>query len=180
MGFLRKLFARKDPFSEPCQCGGQVAAMLAPERESELSESRPVCVACLKPLAADALQTIGTGWVVVRPFSDAGCYVPYLLGELGDMDPWPSHLERLLPSSRDSCASCGAKTGGILWIETQQDASLRAFQDDRNWSDGRRGRVLCADCLAGLVTQTLSARGCKVWELVLPSGDPGVWLPWGY
>jgi hypothetical protein len=153
---------------------------VARERELDYSQGEAFCLACLSPKISQALKGATGGWVVVQPFADARCYVPYTLQELKEYAPWCLRLEQLLGEGGERCERCGAEVKGLSWLATTPDSSLRAMQLEGNWFNDKSAAPQCADCLTLSLITTFRGRNMRLGELVLPRAGPGAWLPWGY
>jgi len=174
------LFKGVNPFEKPCGCGRDSRVRLAPEREFDFRTGEVYCLTCLEPPVKKALSQVSAGYVVVQPYRDAPCLVPYQLDELPDLTNWPSRLGELAAGTAQSCHNCGAPARGLSWMVTEEKQSLGAMQDDLRWFDRREAMACCAGCLTGLLLRTLEERDLRLQEVVLPGAGPGVWLPWAY
>ena len=186
---LRRLFARRDPLKQPCGCGRDATVLLSSEREEFLDAAAPYCLSCLAPVLRRAVSQSTDRWLAVQPFRGAPCYVPFTLGEISDFEApegWPQDLAALLSglgARCDRCAGCG-RCGGVAgrwgWVTTAETASLADLQNEPQWFRNRAVTDMCETCVADAVLDSMRERRIKLYELVLPTAGPGVWLPWGY
>jgi|WetSurMetagenome_2_1015567.scaffolds.fasta_scaffold274643_2 hypothetical protein len=180
MGFFKKLFKGIDPFEKPCTCGREAQVRVAPEREFDFHTGEVFCLSCLEPKVKSALAGRTQGCVVVQPYADAPCLVPYLLEELPDLTNWPTRLKEMMDSSAGKCTQCGADAPHLLWLPTEPAQSLSAMQDNGRWFDRQEAISLCPECLTKSLIRTLADRNLRLQEMVFPLAGPGTWLPWAY
>ncbi len=180
MGFLKRLFHGPDPFEKPCGCGRDSRVRVAPEPKFDFSTGEMYCLTCLEPLVKAALSALEQPWVIVQPYRHAPCMVPFAIEDLPDLTNWPTGVQELLADPARACAQCGAPTPRLLWIATDPGQSLEDMQDQSHWFDDKQGVYLCGGCASKEMLDTLQQREIKIEEMVMPSGGPGVWLPWAY
>jgi hypothetical protein len=178
MSILDKLLHRTHCLEKACRCGRPSQVRVTSTVELESPAVRVCCLTCLESLLKPVLAARSGGCVVVQPYRDAPCLVPYVEGQSSALAAWPARVNQLLSRTGRRCILCGTPTPGLVWLKTDAGQTLQAMCGNPRWLADRQGTTLCAGCLTSALVRTIAERSLLVEELVLPADGVGAWLPW--